>query len=171
MPEIVKFLPQRDVLSFEEIYRLVKTVAPLGVSKLRLTGGEPLVRKQLPVLVGMLKSVAGIEEVAMTTNAVLLAENALALKDAGLDRLNISLDTVDRELFKTITRRDSLSEVLEGIEAAKHAGFDKIRINAVPLPTLGDEALLDLARFCLREKLELRFIEFMPLDGDQAWEK
>lgn len=171
MPEFVKFLPQRDVLSFEEITRLVKTVAPLGVSKLRLTGGEPLVRKQLPVLVEMLKSIAGVEEVAMTTNAVLLAGHATSLKQAGLDRLNISLDTVDRDRFKKITRRDVLPQVLEGIAAAQQAGFKKIRINAVPLPSLGDEALLNLARFCLQQNLELRFIEFMPLDGDQAWEQ
>lgn len=171
MPEIVKFLPQRDVLSFEEIARLVTVVAPLGVSKLRLTGGEPLVRKQLPVLIEMLKTIDGIKEVAMTTNAVLLAEHAASLKQAGLDRLNISLDTVDRELFKSITRRDALTKVLDGIRAAQQVGFEKIRINAVPLPSLGDEALLELARFCVQQNLELRFIEFMPLDGDQAWEQ
>ena len=171
MPESVKFLPQRDLLSFEQITRLVSVVAPLGVDRIRLTGGEPLVRSQLPVLVGMLKEVDGITEVAMTTNAVLLKDHAESLKQAGLDRLNISLDTVDPELFKVVTRRDVLQKVFEGIEAAKQAGFQKIKINAVPLPLVDDAAIVDLAKFCVQQRLELRFIEFMPLDGDHLWQR
>ena len=171
MPESVKFLPQRDLLSFEQMTRLVKIVAPLGVDRLRLTGGEPLVRSQLPVLVGMLKAVEGIQEVAMTTNAVLLEGHAERLREAGLDRLNISLDTVDRELFKTVTRRDVLQKVFAGIEAAKQAGFKNIKINAVPLPLVDDEAIVDLAKYCVDHRLELRFIEFMPLDGDHLWQR
>ena len=123
MPESVKFLPQRDLLNFEQITRLVSVLAPLGVDRIRLTGGEPLVRSQLSVLVDMLKKVVGISEVAMTTNAVLLASHARQLKEAGLDRLNISLDTIDPALFKEVTRRDVLPKVFEGIEAAKQAGF------------------------------------------------
>ena len=171
MPESVKFLPRRDLLSFEQITRLVSALAPLGVDRIRLTGGEPLVRSQLPVLVGMLKDIDGITEVAMTTNAVLLKEHAAPLKQAGLDRLNISLDTVDRELFKVVTRRDVLQKVFEGIQAAKQAGFQKIKINAVPLPLVDDDAIVDLAKFCVQQRLELRFIEFMPLDGDHLWQR
>ena len=171
MPESVKFLPQRDLLSFEQISRLVSVLAPLGVDRVRLTGGEPLVRSQLSVLVSMLKNIAGITEVAMTTNAVLLKDQADALKQAGLDRLNISLDTVDPELFKVVTRRDVLQKVFEGIEAAKRAGFQRIKINAVPLPLVSDDAIVELAKFCMQQRLELRFIEFMPLDGDQLWQR
>ena len=170
MPESVKFLPQRDLLNFEQITRLVSVLAPLGVDRIRLTGGEPLVRSQLPVLVDMLKKVAGIAEVAMTTNAVLLASHTQQLKEAGLDRLNISLDTIDPVLFKEVTRRDVLCKVFEGIAAAKQAGFERIKINAVPLPLVNDDAIVDLAKFCLEQRLELRFIEFMPLDGSQAWQ-
>ena len=170
MPESVKFLPQRDLLNFEQITRLVSVLAPLGVDRIRLTGGEPLVRSQLPVLVDMLKKVAGIAEVAMTTNAVLLSSYAKQLKQAGLDRLNISLDTIDPALFKEVTRRDVLPKVFEGIEAAKHAGFERIKINAVPLPIVNDAAIVALAKFCVAQRLELRFIEFMPLDGSQAWQ-
>ena len=171
MPESVKFLPQRDLLSFEQIARLANILAPLGVDRIRLTGGEPLVRSQLPVLVSMLKSISGIREVSMTTNAVLLKEHAEPLKRAGLDRLNISLDTVDPELFKVVTRRDVLQKVFAGIEAAKQAGFQKIKINAVPLPLVDDDAIVALAKFCVAQRLELRFIEFMPLDGDHSWQR
>jgi cyclic pyranopterin phosphate synthase len=169
MPETVKFLPQRDVLTFEEILRFVSIVAPLGVDRIRLTGGEPLVRSQLSKLVRMLGSVDGIEEIAMTTNAVLLGDHAVELKAAGLGRLNISLDTIDQKIFSQVTRRDVLPKVLTGIEAAKKAGFEKIRINAVPIQAIDDEAILGLARFCIEQELELRFIEFMPLDADGGW--
>ena len=171
MPESVKFLPQRDLLNFEQITRLVTVLAPLGVNRIRLTGGEPLVRSQLPVLVSMLKAIAGVSEVAMTTNAVLLADQADQLKQAGLDRLNISLDTIDPALFKEVTRRDVLGKVLKGIETAKQAGFEKIKVNAVPLPLVDDDSIVNLAQFCLQQQLELRFIEFMPLDGDQSWQR
>ena len=171
MPESVKFLPQRDLLSFEQITRLAGVLASLGVDRIRLTGGEPLVRSQLSVLVRMLKGVDGITEVAMTTNAVLLKDQAATLKEAGLDRLNISLDTVDPELFKVVTRRDVLQKAFEGIEAAKRAGFQKIKVNAVPLPLVDDDAIVDLANFCVQQRLELRFIEFMPLDGDHLWQR
>ncbi len=171
MPESVKFLPQRDLLNFEQITRLVTVLAPLGVNRIRLTGGEPLVRSQLPVLVSMLKAIAGVSEVAMTTNAVLLADQADQLKRAGLDRLNISLDTIDPALFKEVTRRDVLGKVLKGIETAKQAGFEKIKVNAVPLPLVDDDSIVNLAQFCLQQQLELRFIEFMPLDGDQSWQR
>ena len=171
MPESVKFLPQRDLLSFEEIERFVRILAPLGVDRIRLTGGEPLVRSELPTLIEMLKRVNGIDDVALTTNGILLQSQAQALRRAGLDRLNISLDTIDPELFHQVTRRNMLPRVLGGIAAAQAAGFDRIRINAVPIPTISDDQLIQLAKFARAQKLELRFIEFMPLDADQHWEQ
>ena len=169
MPEMVRFLPQSEVLTFEEITRAVDILAPLGVNKIRLTGGEPLVRAGLSTLVEMIKSVNGIEDIAMTTNGVLLAGQAHELKRAGLNRINISLDTVDRALFEKVTRRDMLDKVLEGIDAAIDACFEKIRINAVPVPMIDDASLVSLAKFAKEKKLELRFIEYMPLDGDKQW--
>lgn len=169
MPESVKFLPQKDVLTFEEIQRLVVILAPLGVDRIRLTGGEPLVRSQLPTLIRMIREVEGIREVALTSNGVLLDGQAQALHDAGLDRINISLDTVDKELFHQLTRRDVIEKVFAGINAATAAGFQRIRINAVPVPMIDDASLVQLARFAKSKKLELRFIEYMPLDADKQW--
>lgn len=170
MPENVKFLPRRDVLTFEEIVRFVQVVAKLGVHRVRLTGGEPLVRSQLPKLVEMLKSISLLREVTVTTNAVLLDKLAQPLRDSGLDRINISLDTVDPDLFFQLTRRNVMAKVMDGIQAAIDAGFEKIRINAVPVPALSDDHIVALARFAKQHQLELRFIEFMPLDGDQNWD-
>lgn len=170
MPEIVKFLPQRDVLTFEEMVRLVQLVAKLGVNRIRITGGEPLVRAELWKLISMIKHVDGIEDVALTTNGLLLAEQAEQLKSAGLDRLNVSLDTVDPVVFERITRRKGLEKVLEGLNAAGNAGFKKIRINAVAITGISESEIVPLAKFARDEDLELRFIEFMPLDGDEAWE-
>ena len=169
MPEFVRFLPQSEVLTFEEIARVVSILAPLGVNKIRLTGGEPLVRAKLSVLVEMIQRVDGIQDVAMTTNGILLASQARDLKQAGLSRINISLDTIDRALFEKVTRRDMVGKVLEGIDAAIDAGFERIRINAVPVPMIDDASLVALAKFAKAKKLELRFIEYMPLDGDKQW--
>ena len=169
MPEHVDFLPSTEVLSFEEITRLVSLLAQMGINRVRLTGGEPLVRKDLPVLVKMLKSIDGINDLAMTTNGVLLRRHASALKSAGLDRLNISLDTLDPETFHRLTRRNVLSDVLDGIAAARECGFEKIRLNAVSIAGLTEAAIVPLANFARTHGLELRFIEFMPLDGDQNW--
>src|SRR6266481_1357126 len=131
--ENVRFLPRREILSFEELERFVRVVARLGVNKLRLTGGEPLVRSDLPRLVERLAAVPGIEDIALTTNGILLEEHAQALRDAGLARINISLDALSEETFRRIARRDGLDRVLAGIQAAKHAGFAKIRLNAVAI--------------------------------------
>src|SRR5213078_1559148 len=117
----VRFLPRRDILTFEEIERFARVVAPLGISKLRLTGGEPLVRAELPKLVEQLATVSGIHDIALTTNGILLEEHAQALKDAGLSRINISLDALTEETFRRIARRDGLDRVLTGIHAAKRA--------------------------------------------------
>src|SRR5580704_2951247 len=132
MPEEgVKFQPREQILTFEEIERFVKIAAGMGVRKLRLTGGEPLVRKDLSKLVRKLASIDGIEDLALTTNGVLLAQYAEELYDAGLRRINVHLDTLDRERFKHITRRDDLEKVLEGIEVCRRLGYGPIKINVV----------------------------------------
>lgn len=170
MPESVQFLPRADLLSFEEIERLVVILARVGVDRIRITGGEPLVRSELWRLVEMIKAVDGIREIALTTNGLLLAQQAEQLKSAGLDRLNVSLDTIDPQVFEQVTRRKGLEKVLAGIEAAQASGFSNIRINAVSISGVTESEIVPLAEFARRTNLELRFIEFMPLDGDQAWE-
>ena len=169
--ENVVFRPREEILSFEEIVRFVRVVAALGVNKLRLTGGEPLVRQGLPQLVRMLVEVPGIEEVALTTNGVLLAGLARELKQAGLTRLNISLDALDRETFRRITRRDVYDRVLEGIRAARAAGFQRIRINAVAIRGITERQVVPFGRFAREEGYEVRFIEYMPLDAENHWER
>jgi cyclic pyranopterin phosphate synthase len=168
--ENVQFLPRRDILSFEEIVRFVRVVAPLGVNKLRLTGGEPLVRADLASLVAQLATVPGIEDIALTTNGILLAEQAAELKAAGLQRLNISLDGLTAETFRRIARRDGLDRVLAGIHEAKRVGFERIRLNAVAIKGITEPEIVPLARFAREQELEMRFIEFMPLDAENHWE-
>lgn len=170
MPENVKFLPQDSILSFEEIHRVVEILARQGVSRVRLTGGEPLVRSEIWNLVGLLKSIPGIDEVALTTNGILLVDQAAKLKGSGLDRINVSLDSIGPEKFKEITRRDALDKVLAGIDAAINAGFENLRINAVAVKGISETEVVPLVSWAQRQNLHLRFIEFMPLDGDQAWE-
>jgi cyclic pyranopterin phosphate synthase len=172
MPEHgVEFKPHSAILTFEEIERFVRVIAGLGVRKLRLTGGEPLVRRGICRLVQMLSAVPGIAEVAMTTNGVLLAQYAEELRAAGLTRLNVSLDTLDREKFREISRRDDLAKVLEGIAAAQRAGFSEIKLNAVAIRGQSEDDVVPLARFARQNGFELRFIEFMPLDGQDRWER
>ena len=168
--ENVRFKPRREILTFEEIERFVQVVARLGVNKLRLTGGEPLVRHDLHELVARLVAIPGIRDIALTTNGILLAEQAQALKDAGLKRLNVSLDTLKPEVFQQITRREGVERVLEGLTAARQAGFRQIKLNAVAIRGLTEEEIVPLARFARTEGLELRFIEYMPLDADGNWQ-
>jgi cyclic pyranopterin phosphate synthase len=170
MPEHVEFMARSEILSFEEIERFVRVMAQLGVNKLRLTGGEPLVRHNMPTLVAKLAQVPGIRDLALTTNGMLLAPQAAALKRAGLGRLNISLDSLDPATFKKISRRDGLEQVLEGIFAAQRAGFEKIRLNAVAIRGLTEADVVPLGRFARQHNLEMRFIEFMPLDADGNWQ-
>jgi GTP 3',8-cyclase len=170
MPEDgVKFVPKSEILSFEEIERFVRVAAGLGVRKLRITGGEPLVRRDLPVLIEKLVRVPGIEDIALTTNGVLLAEQARALYDAGLRRVNIHLDTLDRERFQQITRRDELGKVLAGIDACLALGYSPIKINAVAVKDLVEPDIVPLARFGRERGIEIRYIEFMPLDSQGLW--
>ncbi len=166
----VRFRPHGEILTFEEIRRFAQVAARLGIREVRLTGGEPLVRRDVCRLVEMLAAVPGIDDLAMTTNGILLAEYAQALKAAGLDRLNVSLDTLNREKFHRISRRDELPKVLEGIAAAQRAGFRKIKLNALAIRGYTEEEVVPLATFARHHGVELRFIEFMPLDGDDRWD-
>jgi cyclic pyranopterin phosphate synthase len=170
MPEDVVFMDRADLLSFEEIVRFVQVAAPLGIDKVRLTGGEPLMRRDLPRLVRMLLDIHGIRDVGLTTNGLLLAEQAQAFFDAGLRRINISLDTLDPDRFRQITRRDGLDRVIEGIRAAKRAGFNPIKINAVSIRGVTESEVVPLARFARQHGLQMRFIEYMPIGAD-AWER
>ena len=170
MPEEgVQFMDRREILSFEEIERFVRAAVPLGINKLRLTGGEPLVRRDLPHLIGKLCAIEGIRDIALTTNAVLLKQQAKDLYSAGLRRLNIHLDTLDRERFRQITRRDDLPRVMAGIDAAVEAGFRKIKFNIVAVKGLVEPDIVPMARFCKERGFEPRFIEFMPLDAQSLW--
>lgn len=168
MPEQVEFQPHAALLTFEEITRFASICATLGVDKIRLTGGEPLVRRDLPKLVGMLCQIEGIHDIGLTTNGVLLKDLSKPLHAAGLRRLNISLDTLDPDRFQAITRRDVFSKVMEGIDAAAEMGL-RIKINAVAMRGFTD--VVGLARFCRARDFELRFIEFMPLEADHIWSR
>jgi len=172
MPEKgVQFMERNEILSFEEIERFVRVAVRLGISKLRVTGGEPLVRRDLPVLIRKLAAIPGIQDLALTTNAVLLAEMAEPLYEAGLRRINIHLDTLDRERFVRITRRDDLARVLAGIEACLRLGYGPVKLNAVAVKGLTEPDIVPLARFCRDRGIEPRFIEFMPLDAQQLWDR
>jgi cyclic pyranopterin phosphate synthase len=158
------------LLTFEEIQRFVRIVAERGVNKLRITGGEPLVRSELPSLIRQLSDTPGIDDIALTTNGMLLAEQASALREAGLNRVNISLDTLDEEMFQRISRRPGVDQTIAGIDAALEVGFDLVRLNAIAIRNLTEGELVPLARFARERGLELRFIEFMPLDAEQHWQ-
>src|SRR5436309_1001095 len=147
MPEEVVFMDRSAMLSFEEIARFVEVAVPLGIDKVRLTGGEPLMRRDMPRLVRMVAGIPGIRDVGLTTNGLLLADQAQPLFDAGLRRINISLDTLDPACFKRLTRREGLERVLEGIVAAKRAGFDPVKINAVSIRGVTEAEVGPLARF------------------------
>jgi GTP 3',8-cyclase len=168
--ENVQFKPRNELLTFEEIVRFVRVAAKLGINKLRLTGGEPLLRHELPKLVEQLGKVPGIRDIALTTNGILLDEQAVALKAAGLQRLNISLDALSEEVFEQISRRKGLQRVLDGIAAAQLAGFRRIRLNAVSIRGITESEIVPLAEFARKHELELRFIEYMPLDAEQHWQ-
>jgi GTP 3',8-cyclase len=172
MPEeTVTFMERAEILTFEEIERLTRIAATLGITKLRITGGEPLLRRDLAVLIRKLAAIPGIQDLALTTNGIQLQRQAVALYDAGLRRINIHLDTLDRERFLQITRRDELHRVLEGIQECRRIGFAPIKINAVAVKNLVEPDILPLAHYARENRVELRFIEFMPLDAQQLWDK
>jgi cyclic pyranopterin phosphate synthase len=172
MPETgVQFMERREILSFEEIERFVRVAVRLGIRKLRITGGEPLVRRDLPLLIRKLVAIPGIQDLALTTNAVLLGEMAEPLYAAGLRRINIHLDTLDRERFRHITRRDDLDKVVAGIETCLRLGYGPVKLNAVAIKDLTEHDIVPIARFCREHAIEPRFIEFMPLDAQQLWDR
>lgn len=168
MPEEgIQLLKHKDVLSLEEIAEVIREGAKLGLKKIRLTGGEPLVRKGIVQLVEMIKQIQGIEEIAMTTNGILLKKYALDLKKAGLNRVNISLDTLDEGEFKNITRLGNIKDVKEGIKAARDAGLTPIKINVVKTKFSNKQNIDAIKQFCKDEDLNIRFIKQMDLEtGD-----
>ena len=169
--EGLEWLPKQEVLSFEEIQRLVAVVAAMGVDEIRLTGGEPLVRRELPTLVELLATTEGVEDLSLTTNGILLDRLAAPLVDAGLKRLNVSLDSLSHVRFAEITRRDALDKVLRGLEEAeRYPELRPIKVNCVAIRGFTEEEIPALAELARRKPYVVRFIEFMPLDADQAWE-
>lgn len=170
MPESARFVPRGEILSFEEIERFARVAAGLGITKLRITGGEPLVRRDLPMLIGRLASIPGIRDLALTTNGLLLGELARPLFDAGLRRLNVHLDTLDRGRFFEIARRDELPRALAGLDAAHAAGF-RIKLNTVAVKGVVEPDIVPLARYAREHGFEPRFIEFMPLDAQNLWDR
>ena len=171
MPETdVEFAQRSEILDFEEIERFARIAAKLGITKLRVTGGEPLVRRDLPVLIARLAAIPGIRDLALTTNGVLLPDLAGPLYDAGLRRINVHLDTLDRDRFFEITRRDDLGKVLAGLERAKELGF-RVKLNAVAVKNLVEPDIVPLALFARENGYEVRYIEFMPLDAQGLWDR
>lgn len=165
MPEEgVPWLPKDEILSYEEIARVVEAAAACGVHKIRLTGGEPLTRRELPRLVEMIAAIPGIDDLALTTNGVLLAQQAKALRAAGLRRVNVSLDTLDAEKFERIARGGSLQSVLDGIAEAQKVGLGPIKVNCVVLGGLNDDEAARFAELTAEQAIEMRFIEYMPLE-------
>jgi cyclic pyranopterin phosphate synthase len=172
--EGLKWLPRAEILTFEEIQRIARLfVEGLGVESIRLTGGEPTVRAELPKLVAMLAELRTPDgrpiDLALTTNGAKLVRMAKPLADAGLKRINVSLDSLDRERFAEITRRDALPEVLDGIAAAVKAGLNPVKVNVVVVRGWNEDEIVDFARFGRERGIQPRFIEFMPLDADGAW--
>jgi GTP 3',8-cyclase len=167
----VEFMDRSELLTFEEIERLVHVAVGLGVIKVRLTGGEPLVRRELHKLVAMVARIPQIKDVGVTTNGILLAEQAQSLWDAGLRRLNVSLDALSPEKFKQFTRRDGFEKVIDGIRTAQQVGFDPVKVNAVSVRGMTEEEIVPFGHFARETGVEMRFIEYMPLDADCAWQR
>ena len=169
--EGLAWLPKQELLTYEEITRAVGAFVSLGVRSVKLTGGEPTVRAELPVLVRMLREAHPDLELSMTTNGILLERLARPLADAGLDRVTVSCDSLMRHRFAEMTRRDALDKVFAGLRAAEAAGLTPIKINCVVIGGTNDDEALEFARFARETGYEIRFIEYMPLDADQAWER
>src|SRR6185295_2164692 len=164
-----QWVERAQVLSFDEIERLARLFLAQGVSQIRLTGGEPLVRRSLPTLVGQLRRIEGLRSLSLTTNGALLGEQAAPLKAAGLDRINVSLDTLQPERFRKITQRGELQPVLDGLAAAKAVGMNPIKVNAVIIRGFNDDELLDLVEFGRHHNFEMRLIEYMDVGNASGW--
>jgi len=170
-PIVQQWVEKSLILSFEELERVVRLAVGLGIQKIRLTGGEPLLRHGLEDLVARIARIPGVEDLAMTTNGFLFAQKARALREAGLRRVSFSLDSLDRANFKKITGRDGLGEVLESIRLARELGFQPVKVNAVVIREINDHEIESLVEFAREHNLSFRFIEFMPLDSARAWQK
>jgi cyclic pyranopterin phosphate synthase len=171
MPAEPIWMPRPELLSFEEIGRLARLAVSLGITDFRITGGEPTARKDLPELVRRIAAVPGVRDLAMTTNGILLRKLARPLREAGLHRLNVSLDTLRGERFVHIARREGFGEVRAGLEEAERAGFTPIKVNMVVMRGVNDDEVLDFAEAARTRPWQVRFIEFMPLDGDNGWSR
>jgi cyclic pyranopterin phosphate synthase len=169
MPEDMQFMEDDAVMTFDEIVHLARIFVNLGINKIRLTGGEPLVRRGVPELIKRLYGIKGLKDISLTTNGIGLITQAKDLYDAGLRRINVSLDTLDEAKFEQMTRRKVLSRVLAGLQEAQRCGFDPIKVNAVAMKGFTDDEVVDLAKFARDNSYQLRFIEFMPLDADDIW--
>ncbi len=163
MAEEMTFLPKQQILSLEELRDVAAAFVALGVNKIRLTGGEPLIRQDILKLVGSLSRLSGLHELTMTSNGIMLPTMAQSLQEAGLSRINISIDSLRAERFKTLTRVGNLDQVLAGIQAATEAKFQRVKLNAVILAGVNDDEVLDLARFAIEREMDISFIEEMPL--------
>lgn len=168
--ERYQFLPKKELLTFEEITRVAKLMVDMGVEKIRLTGGEPLVRRDLEKLIRMLSDIPGVFDLTMTTNAYLLVQKAQVLKDAGLKRITVSLDTLDDKVFRNMNGRSfGIDKVIEGIDAAMEAGFEPIKVNSVVQKNVNDHTLIELANYCRNKNIILRFIEYMDVGNRNGW--
>ncbi len=167
----MEMLPHREILSYEEILRLVALAVPLGISRVRVTGGEPLVRRGIVDFIASLHGIEGIEDISVTTNGVLLEKMVDGLIQAGKPRLNISLDSLDAHKFRKITGSDNFDRVWRGINRAEELGFFPLKINMVPVRGMNDGEAADFARLTLDRRLHVRFIEYMPLGADHRWHK
>jgi len=167
--EGIKLKPKSELLNYEEIYRVASVFVKLGIEKIRITGGEPLVRHDLELLLGKISEIPGLKHIGMTTNAVLLAQKAEALKKAGLQSVNISLDSLQEEKFKEITLRDDFKRVLAGIDASEAVGFAPIKLNVVVMKGRNDHEVLDFVRYIKDRQINVRFIEYMPFK-DNSWD-
>ncbi|MFO1064351.1 MAG: radical SAM protein [Pirellulales bacterium] len=165
----IQFLNEQRLLDFESITQFVSAVSEAGIRKVRITGGEPLMRPRLEELIAKLNAIPTIEDIALTTNGMLLADKAEALRDAGLKRINISLDTLRDETFRRLSRRDGLDKVLAGIAAATERTHWEVRLNALVMRDINLDEVYELVEFAGERGLTMRFIEFMPLDADRAW--
>ena len=169
--EAMEWKPKPEILTYEEIIRLAEVFVSLGINKLRVTGGEPMLRRDLESLIERLARIEGVEDLAMTTNAHFLRGRAKAMKDAGLNRITISLDSLTPDRFALLTGRNELTQVLDGIDAAIEAGLSPVKINSVAMRGINDDQAVDFARFAREKGVHVRFIEFMPLDNGKVWRR
>jgi cyclic pyranopterin phosphate synthase len=163
------YKPHEDILTYEEVLDLARLFVRRGIRKIRITGGEPLVRKDLPSFIHRLSRIRGLEEIALTTNGVLLEQYASALKDCDIRRLNVSMDTLRRERYEHITRRDCFEQVWRGIREAERLGFYPLKLNVVAIRGLNDDEVVDFARLALERPYHIRFIEYMPVGQSSRW--